>query len=323
MNPLVTIAIPTYNRLTYLKEVVESSLAQSYSNIEILISQDPCPQGLDESIKNWCQTLAAENNQVRYRFNHHNLGLAGNWNALADAAIGEYLVILGDDDRLLPKFVECMVQVIHPDMNVAFANHYIIDSQGVRLVPESYQWTQDYNRDRLPPGEIQYPETLVWQNSIPMSASLIRTKDVQKLRFKEDLNTPEIELFIRLSQVGGRFTFVPQYLSEYRIHEQSATQTGLRIEKLVSYLLTIPVHSTIEPYKQELLSSLMVNAVSRCLLQKEHSQARKFFASTYYPHAKWVHPIGWLQGFCTLLPSSLGCPLYRLGYRLKHYLHST
>lgn len=320
MSPLVTIAIPTYSRLSYLKEIVASALAQTYSNIEVLISQDPRPTGLDESIKIWSETLANENPKVRYRFNTNNLGLAGNWNALADSAWGEYLVIPGDDDRLLPNFVELLVKAVNSDINLVFANHYIITSQGVRLEAESYQFTQRYHRDVLLPGEVQNPEVLAWRNSIPMSASLIRTNDVQKLRFKEDLNTPEVELFIRLAQAGGHFTFVPQYLSEYRIHEQSATMAGLRIEKLVSYLLDIPVHSAVEPYKHELLSSLMVNAVSRSLLAKQHCQARRFFSSTYYPSFQRARLLGWLQKFCTSLPSFVGCPLYELGYRLKHYL---
>ncbi|MBW4488033.1 MAG: glycosyltransferase [Trichocoleus desertorum ATA4-8-CV12] len=321
MGPLVTIAIPTYSRLSYLKEAVASALAQTYSNVEVLISQDPRPDGLDESINTWSEALANQNSKVRYRFNTYNLGLAGNWNALADAAEGEYLVIPGDDDRLLPNFTELMVNAINSDINLAFANHYIINSQGVRLESESYQYTQHYHRDVLLPGEVQYPEVLIWQNSIPMSASLIRTQDVQKLRFKEDLNTPEIELFIRLAQAGGRFAFVPHYVSEYRVHERSATRAGLRIEKLVSYLLTIPVHPTIEPYKEELLSSFMVNAVSQCLLQKEHYQARRLFASKYYPYAKRVRPMGWLQALCTSLPSFAGCQLYQLGYQVKHHAH--
>ncbi len=41
MNQLVTVAIPTYSRLNYLKEAVTSALAQTYPNLEILISQDP------------------------------------------------------------------------------------------------------------------------------------------------------------------------------------------------------------------------------------------------------------------------------------------
>src|SRR4028119_21670 len=129
MNQLVTIAIPTYSRLNYLKEAVASALAQTYPNIEVLIGQDPGKDGLDESIRSWSQTLVSQNSKVRYQWNSHNLGLAGNWNALADSAQGEYLVIIGDDDRLLPNFVERLLTAIELDGRVAFSNHYIINSQ--------------------------------------------------------------------------------------------------------------------------------------------------------------------------------------------------
>lgn len=318
MNQLVTIAIPTYSRLNYLKEAVESALAQTYSNIEVLIGQDPGQNGLDESIQAWSQSLASRNAKVRYQWNSHNLGLAGNWNALVDTVQGEYLVIVGDDDRLLPSFVETLLSAVCADGKVAFANHYIINTQGKRLETTSYEYTKRYRRDRLPPGKVSHPEIWAWQNSIPMSASLIRTEDVRRLRFKEDLNTPEIELFIRLAQEGGRFVFVPEYLSEYRVHQQAATATGLRNERLMTYLLPIPVSPEVAPYKQELLSRLTINAVSRCLLQGEWQQARQFLRSEYYPSKQRKRMSGLIQNFCTILPSQLGCPLYRFVHTVKN-----
>jgi glycosyltransferase involved in cell wall biosynthesis len=322
MNQLVSIAIPTYSRLNYLKEAVESALAQTYPNIEVLIGQDPGKDGLDESIRAWSQTLVSQNPKVRYQCNSDNLGLAGNWNALADSARGEYLVIIGDDDRLLPNFVETLVSAVVPSGQVAFSNHYIINSKGECLETESYKNTKYYHRDRIPPGEVSHPEIWVWQNSIPMSASLIRTEDVRRLRFKNDLNTPEIELFIRLAKEGGRFLFVPEYLSEYRVHEQTATVTGLWIERLVTYLLPTPVSPEVEPYKRELLSHLMVNAVSRCLLQGQWRQAEEFLRSEYYPDLQRKRPTGLMQTFCTALPPFLGCRLYGLGQSIKRRLRS-
>ena len=317
---LVTIAIPTYNRLNYLKEAVASALTQTYPNVEVLIGQDPGRDGLDESIQAW-SLVVSRNPKVHYQSNSRNLGLAGNWNALADAAQGEYLTIIGDDDRLLPNFVEQLVQAIGTntaEVNVAFSNHYIINTQGDRLETQSHEYTTHYRRDRLPLGEVTHPEIWAWQNSIPMSASLIRTEDVRRLRFKEDLNNPEIELFIRLAQEGGRFVFTPEFLSEYRIHEQAATATGLRADKLVTYLLSIPVSSEVEPYKQELLSGLMINAVSRCLLQGQWQQAKEFFVSEYYPRLQRKRFRSSIQKFCTTLPPLLGCWVYRLVHKIKN-----
>lgn len=323
MDLKVTIAIPTYKRLDYLQKAVSSALAQTYSNLEVLISQDPTENGLDESIRTWCQNLANQEPRVRYRFNTYNLGLAGNWNACVDAAEGEYIVIIGDDDRLLPNFIKTLLSVADRDTGVIFSNHYLINSQGDRLELESYQWTKKYRRDLISPGLLIQPEKWVWQNSISISASLIRTEDARKLRFKEDLNTPEIEFFLRLAQsTNSHFVFVPEYLSEYRVHEQSATTSGLRIEKLVQYLLAISVTSEIEPYKQKLLSSLMINAVSRCLLQNKWQKAQEFIQSEYYPRQK-RHFNALIQNFCTKLPPVLGCQLYRIVHNFKQQIYST
>ena len=126
MAPLVTICIPTFDRLHYLKESVASALAQTYDDIEVIIGDD----GTSHPIQQWGEKTADQDNRVRYQRNSHNLGLAGNWNALADAAQGEFIVIIGDDDRLLPDFVRRMVDVILPDFQVAFSNHYLINDSG-------------------------------------------------------------------------------------------------------------------------------------------------------------------------------------------------
>ena len=79
-RPLVSIAIPTYDRLQYLKEAVASALSQTYERVEVIIGDD----GPTNSIRAWCETVAMRDARVRYRRNARNLGLAGNWNALAD-----------------------------------------------------------------------------------------------------------------------------------------------------------------------------------------------------------------------------------------------
>ncbi|HEY5036854.1 MAG TPA: glycosyltransferase, partial [Chthoniobacterales bacterium] len=90
MSPLVSIVIPTFDRPTYLKEAVRSALAQTYPNIEVLIGNN----GTDDVMRGWEPALA-ENPRLSYRRNPHNLGMPGNFNALADAARGEFLVAIG------------------------------------------------------------------------------------------------------------------------------------------------------------------------------------------------------------------------------------
>ena len=325
MTPLVSIIIPTFDRPRYLREAIDAALAQTYANVEVLVFDNGA---LEETLAVG-EEAARRDPRVRFQRNEQNLGMSGNFNALGAAARGEYLVAIGDDDRLLPDFVGRLVGAMRPDVRVAFSNHYLIDSEGRRLEEESVAYNRRYGRDRLPEGDLENPETAAWQQSIPMSASLLRTADMQRLRFREDLNTPDAEFFIRLAAEGARFVFLPDYLMEYRVHLGAETVSGLWSEKLVDCLTPIRVKPEIEPYKRQFLTPIVVNAVSRSLQQGNMEMARKFLHNDYYP--RWGgpgadgsapsgsyappglrHMLGsWLQSFCAQLPASIGAPFYR------------
>src|SRR5580692_1858936 len=119
VTPAVTICLPTFRRLHYLKEAVAAAQAQSLRNIEVLISDD----GDSAEIKRWSEGAVQADSRVRYRRNEKNLGLGGNWNECVSAARGEWVVIQGDDDRLLPPFCEVLLSVAAPDSTVLFSNH--------------------------------------------------------------------------------------------------------------------------------------------------------------------------------------------------------
>ena len=315
-QPLITIAIPTFDRLEYLKEAVASALAQTYRNVEVLIGDD----GPTREVGDWVKAMMAVDSRIRYQHNEQNLGLAGNWNALADAARGEFIVMIGDDDRLLPNFVEQLLGLIESGTNVAFANHFLINGNGRQLARESVEGTKHYRRNGLSAGVIADSAACVWQNSIPMSASLLRTRDVQRLRFKEDLNTPEIEFFARLANEGAQFVFTPDYLAEYRTHPASATTNGLRSEALVKHLCDIAVPAHVEPIKSEFMAAVLVDAVSRSLRAGNRDAARRFLRNPYYPRtSRGLKPalIYLAQEICANLPAMVGCRAYRLMQRAK------
>src|SRR6187551_1566124 len=166
MTPVVTICIPTFRRLNYLKEAVLAAQAQTVQNIEVLISDD----GDSEELKLWSESAQREDSRVRYRKNEKNLGLGGNWNECVSAARGQWIVIQGDDDRLLPSFCDRLLQIAAPDSAVLFSNHFVIDEHGDRLEKESEEWTVRYRRNHLPRGRVQDVARCVWSNSVPMTS---------------------------------------------------------------------------------------------------------------------------------------------------------
>lgn len=341
MNPLISILIPTLDRPHYLKEAINAALAQTYRNIEVLVFDNGT---LDETLA-VVQEAAHHDARIKFQRNPRDLGMSANFNALADAARGEFLVAIGDDDRLLPEFVSRLVGVMEPDACAAFSNHYLIDAEGRRLDEESREHTRQYGRDTLPSGVMENADAAAWRRSIPMSATLLRTASMQRLRFREDLNTPDVEFFIRLADEGGRFIFLPEYLMEYRIHQGTVTAGGHWNEQLVECLASVRVKPEVEPLKRQFLTPMVVNAVSRCLQRGNMEMARAFLSNEYYPRRGRVrassdgngdlgcgsipeirdengnalrYALGSvLQGFCANLPASVGAPIYRAVRRVS------
>src|SRR5437867_111339 len=107
---LVSIAIPTVDRFSYLIEAVEAALAQTWPHIEVLVGDD----GDSPQIRDWCSQRSRADARLRYEKNHRRLGIARNWNAMAARACGEFIVFQGDDDRLLPQFVATLMNATTP-----------------------------------------------------------------------------------------------------------------------------------------------------------------------------------------------------------------
>jgi glycosyltransferase involved in cell wall biosynthesis len=252
-GPRLTIAVPTLRRLAYLREAVQSALDQRNCAIEVLVSQDLLPDGtLDADVASWSAAAARQDPRVRYLASGRRLGLAGNWNRVAAEARGEFLTVIGDDDRLVPEFGATLLAHA-AEADIVFANHYLIDAEGTRLAPATEHATRRFGRDVLAAGPQLPAAACVWRNAVPMSASMVRAATARRLRFAEHLNTPDVEFFARAAAEGARLYFRPEYLAEYRVHPQSATMGGLTMAELVAALEPIPVPPAVESLKASLL----------------------------------------------------------------------
>lgn len=117
MNPLVTLAVPAYQRADLLERTLRSAFAQqglvSPQMLEILVIEDPVA-GETSLAPSAVQRLCAEIVDPRFRYerNPHNLGMVGNWNRCLREARGRWVVILHDDDWLEPDFVRQCLDLI-------------------------------------------------------------------------------------------------------------------------------------------------------------------------------------------------------------------
>lgn len=130
-GPLVTVGIPVYNDEKYVTAAIDDILAQTYRNLEIVIS-DNCSTDSSEEI---CRGYVGKDARVRYVRQERNIGPHANFRYLMDNARGEYFMWAASDDRWDPEFIERLVRALEsePEAAVAFCPYSEIDEQGALL----------------------------------------------------------------------------------------------------------------------------------------------------------------------------------------------
>ncbi len=126
-KPLVTIAIPTYNRAGhYLKQAIQSAVNQTYSNIEIIVSDNFSTDNTEMVVKSF------NDSRINYFKHIRNIGYNNNVNFCVKQARGDYLLMLHDDDLIDNDFVDVCLKAVNytTDIGIIRTGTRWIDSNG-------------------------------------------------------------------------------------------------------------------------------------------------------------------------------------------------
>lgn len=144
-NIKFSVTIPAYKD-KYLKEAIDSVLAQTYPSYEVVIVNDASPFDLDSIVNKY------DDHRIRYFKNEKNCGakdVVDNWNICLSHAIGEYVMCIGDDDKLTPRCLQDFADLIekYPDLDLFHARSEIIDddSNHVCTLEERPEWESVYS----------------------------------------------------------------------------------------------------------------------------------------------------------------------------------
>ena len=144
-NIKFSVTIPAYKD-RYLKETIDSVLAQTYQNYEIVIVNDASPYDLDSIV------LQYTDPRIRYFKNEKNCGaknVVDNWNICLSYATGEYVMCIGDDDNLTARCLQDFSELIekYPQLDLFHARSEIIDdnSNFVMTLELRPEWESVYS----------------------------------------------------------------------------------------------------------------------------------------------------------------------------------
>lgn len=140
-----SVTIPAFKD-KYLKETIDSVLAQTYPNYEVVIVNDASPYDLDSIVNHY------DDHRIRYFKNEKNCGakdVVDNWNICLSHATGEFVMCIGDDDKLTPRCLQDFADLIekYPDLDLYHARSEIIDddSNYVCTLEKRPEWESVYS----------------------------------------------------------------------------------------------------------------------------------------------------------------------------------
>lgn len=201
--PRLSICIPTYCQINYLRETLFSVQAQNFNDYELIVSDD----SPDDSVARLVESFNFAG-RLRYHRNPISLGSPENWNEAVHQARGDYIKLLHHDDRLAhPGALSAFVRMLdeHPEANFAFS---------ASLVESA---TSEKNRiHRLTEGQLTWlsalPEGLFFGNVIGAPSATIYRNGLgieydQRMKWLVD-----IDFYIRILQQNHHFAYTPEVL---------------------------------------------------------------------------------------------------------------
>ena len=215
--PLFSVLVANYNRAPYLKEALESILAQDYPNFEVVVVDDGSTDGSDTII----QRLFEGEPKIKYFRTPANEGCGAAMRKCVDHASGAYMALCGSDDILMPTAISSHVDAhrLHPECSIIYSTHYVCD--------------ENLNIQRLAYGAMAIPEHesyLSFGKGITSLASFAR--DYYNLT--EGINAKykravDQDIYYKMEEVG-KVHFVDKPLYKYRVNT-SGISTSRNISK--------------------------------------------------------------------------------------------
>ena len=230
--PRVSIALPVYNGEKYLEKALDSILSQTFSDFELIISDNASTDRTQEI----CQTYVAKDQRIRYSRNQENLGAAKNYNRVVEVCSGKYFKWIAHDDVYAPEYLERCVEILDhkPDIILCYPRTVFIDEDDQVI---------DYYIDgfdlRSPKPHKRFRDALnasSWCNPV---LGLIRIDYLRRTVLIGNYPSSDKVLLAELALLGQYYE-IPEHLFFRRLHSQNSVKINTTDNSLSAWFSLKP-----------------------------------------------------------------------------------
>lgn len=222
-NPLISVLIPSYNHEKYVDACINSILAQTYREIEIVLIDDSSADKTYERILMRKEELEKRFRKVIIKRNPRNMGVSRTLNLALEEAKGEYIKLLASDDMLLPNALERMMDHIkkRQELSLVFSNGILIDDNQMSYLLKEKNDLIYANPPEFGPSLF---ERLYRGNCIAAPCAMFRGEVFKQLGgFDESIAIEDWEYMLRMAVNGCQIDYINETLVLYRRSETSVT----------------------------------------------------------------------------------------------------
>lgn len=252
-QPLVSVAVITYNSSKTVLETLDSIANQTYQNLELIVSDDGSADNTVEVCREWIEAHKQRFVRTELLVVEKNTGVSANMNRAEKACQGEWVKVIAGDDLLMPHCVETYIDYVkeHADAVCVFSKVEVFGDNS-EAVSGFVNGIFDYSFFELPIEE-QYR----WMISkgtqpIPTSTYFYNRSRMLSLGVDNDERIPLLEdwpKWIRLLEKQVRFCFVDKPLVRYRVSDASLCSGTLHRELFSKSRALLYLYYQYEPNK--------------------------------------------------------------------------
>lgn len=214
---LVSIVMPAYNCEKYVVEAINSILAQTYRNWELLVLDD----GSKDNTLRIIEEFSQKDSRIKALPNGKNMGVSATRNRGIELASGEWIAFLDSDDMWKPEKLEKQFEIVEKEA----AEFIFTGSSYINEVGEPYK------------GIFEVPEKITYkklrnQNIISCSSVLVKKKYFEHIKMEKDEMHEDYAVWLRILKLGVTAFGVNEPLLIYRISRNSKSGNKMKTVKM-------------------------------------------------------------------------------------------